>query len=169
MTEGQGETPVDRGAAPRAARPWLKWALIASLAVNFLVVGAVVGHKGMGGRPGHSGYGRGGEEFGILGFARTLDGERRKELQRLIKSAKPDFKALREEVRAARRAAGEVLVAEPFDKEKLREALDGVVAASARLRGAGVPALLVATENMTPEERRALLEWWRERRPHHFR
>ena len=155
---------------PGSARTpsWLKWALIASLAVNLLIVGGAVGHR-MFGHHGARGGERGGEDFGILGYARTLGSDRRAIIRKAVQTGKPDLKALRDEIRKARIEAGGVLVNEPFDKEKVRSALGRIGEAESRLKAAGLSAFLNAAEQLTPAERSGLLEWWKRRRPHHFR
>ncbi|MGQ0674161.1 MAG: periplasmic heavy metal sensor [Hyphomicrobium sp.] len=153
--------------APRT-RAWVKWLLVGSLALNLLIIGGAVGHK-LFGR--HGGW-RGGEradDFGIMGYARTLDGGQRSSIRKIVQAGKANLKTLREDVRKARMEAAAVLVAEPFDKERSRQALGRIGEAEARIKAAGVATFLDAAETLTPAERNGLIEWWKRRRPHYFR
>jgi uncharacterized membrane protein len=164
-------TPGNAGAgSPRGAPSWLKWALIASLAVNLLIIGGAIGHHFMGphGHP-WRGEGRGGDEMGIMGYVRKLPAERRAELSKIVKSGRPDVKVLREDIRKARIGAAEALSAEPFDREKVRAALGAIGAAETRLKQASSDSFLAAAGQMTAEERSGLVAWWKKRRPHQFR
>ncbi len=160
---------LTRGAPAAGGTPkWLKWALIASLAVNLVIIGGALGHRVIGHKWRPHGD-RGSAEFGIMGYARTLDAERRAAIRKIVKAEKPNLKALREDIRKARIEAGQALIAEPFDKEKVRAAMARIGEAEVRLKSAGIATLLGAAEQMTPAERTGLLEWWKRRRPHHFR
>lgn len=168
MTLGTNETGTTARSAFIALPRWLKWTLMASLAFNLLIIGSAIGHRVMG----HHGYGRGserGSEIGVMGYVRKLDTERRAVITKAIKAEKPDLKALREDIRKARIEAGEVLVAVPFDKEKVRAAMARISDAEAKLKATGISTMLTAAEQMTAEERLGLLEFWKRRRPWQFR
>lgn len=157
--------PAGTPEARRSSR--LKWALIASLAINLLILGSMAGHRYFG----HSGPWRGarGDEVGLMGYARTLDKDRRTAIRRVVQADRPAIRALHDELRKARIAASEVLAAEPFDKEKARAALLAIGEAEARMKAAGLNTFLAAAEQMSPDERAGLVEWWKRRRPNHFR
>ena len=160
------ETPPASSAAP-AGPSRMKWLLIASLAVNLLLIGAFAGPRLFGHRLWRGGD-RGGEEFGLVGYARHLPTERRKMVRKIVEAEKGPIKALREDVRKARQEAGAVLVTEPFDTEKLKAALARISEAEAKLKAAGLSAFLNVAQEFTPEERQGLLEHWKRRRPQHF-
>jgi uncharacterized membrane protein len=160
-------TPSQPAAPMRAAIPrWLKWVLIASLAFNLLIVGGAIGHRVFGG-PAHW---RGGQEdFGIMGYVRKLDGERRAELRKVVQADRGEQAELKRAVVRARIAVGEELAREPFDRQKLEAALAAFRDAEARLKLSGVTTLIRAAEQMTVAERQGLVDWWKRRRPRHFR
>jgi uncharacterized membrane protein len=151
---------------PAARGSWLKWLLIASLAVNLLIIGSALGHRFFG--HGHWRGGRG-ESIGVMGYVRHLDRDRRQTISKILSAGRPNLRELREEVRQARLAAAETIAAEPFDKAKVEAALAAIAAADQKLRTAGTASIVDAVEAMTSEERRGLVEWWKSRRPHHFR
>jgi len=152
--------------APNGMGRW-KWLLIASLAVNLLVIGAIAGAR----FHGHRGWRgeRSSEEFGLIGYARHLPAERRKLIRKIVAAEKGAIAAARAEVYKARQEAAAVLVEEPFSTEKLKAAVGRISDAEAKLKAAGLAAFLNAAEQFTPEERKSLLEHWKRRRPWHFR
>ena len=97
---------MSEGAVTPSPTNWLKWGLIASLALNLAFIGAVAGPRVFGRLHGHgSGSWRGeksGEEFGLMGYARTLAPERRAPIAKLIKADRAGQKVLREAIRKAR-------------------------------------------------------------------
>lgn len=159
---------LNSGPAAVRSSSWLKWLLVASLAVNLLVIGSAAGFKFFGHR-GHKPGDRGGEDFGILGYARTLEPDRRAAVRKIVKASRPNFVSLRDDIRKARIDAGNALVTEPFDKEKVRAAMGKIGEAEQRLKAVGISTFLDAAEQLTPAERTGLLEFWKSRRPHHFR
>ena len=165
MSEGNGAASAARGGPGR----WLKLGLIASLAVNLLVIGGIAGSMLAWQRHGPRGAGRGGEEFGLLGFSRTLPAERAAVIRKAIQAERTALRPLRDEIRDARREAADVLVAEPFDRDKFKAAIDKISEAEAKLKSAGLSVFLNTAERLTADERRALHDWWQRRKPHYFR
>jgi uncharacterized membrane protein len=131
-------------------------------------VGAVGGAMLSWKKHGHGRGGRGGEDFGLMAFSRTLPDERRLPIRKALREQRASLKPVWGEVEQARAAAGEVLAQEPFDKEKLREALGKISAIEARLKSAGHEMFLDTAERLTADERRALKEWWQKRRGHRY-
>lgn len=140
----------------------LRTALLCSLAVNLLGVGLLAGAI-IGGPPKVS---RG--EFGLKGFSYTLPKDRGEMLRQSFQQQRPKFRELREAARAARLEATSVLVAEPYDKAKLRASLTGVDEAESKLRSLVSDYFINAAETLTPQERIALAEWWKKRQPKLF-
>jgi uncharacterized membrane protein len=140
--------------------------LIASLAFNLLVIGALGGAMLMGRRHG-PGYGRG-EDFGLLGFSRTLPAERRAVIRKTLQKDRASLKPLWVEMRQAREGVAAVIVAEPFDKAQLKAAIDKINEAEGKLKQAGLTIFLSTAEQLTSDERHALRDWWIKRRAHHF-
>ncbi len=138
----------------------LKYALIASLALNLLIAGAVAGTMyGFGKQHRQFGCGRG-EDFGLMGLTHRLPDERRKEIRKRLRDDRTALRPLVDEVRAARRTAAEKLAAEPFDKTALDSAIAAAADKERTLRQAAVAAFLVQAEQLTAEERHMLADWW---------
>jgi len=158
VTDGDAASAAVAPQSPKERR--LKLALIASLAVNLLVVGAVVSAMVFGPHgPRHRG-GSPGDEYGLMGFTRVLSSDRRGPIRKAIKEQREAFKPLREAVDEARREAADVLVAEPFSKDKLNAAFDKINNADLKLKSAGQAMVLSTAESLTPAERSALKDWW---------
>lgn len=163
MTEASAPTP----APPKERR--LRWLLIASLALNLLIIGAIGGsivawkrhHPGIGGSRG--------EDYGLLGFANTLQRDRRKEIAKEIRAEREKMRPLWLEMHEARRAAVDVMASDAYDPAKLKAALDRITEAETKLKTAGLAIFLKTAEALTPDERMALAEWWRKKRSRHFR
>ncbi len=142
--------------------------LAVSLALNLLICGALVGSVLTGKRHGGGGMsGRG--EIGIRSFVRQLPAERRKALEKVLKQGKGDLRPLRAAVIDARLAAAAALAADPLDPAAVRREFDVIDAADAKLRATAREAIIKTVESMTPDERRDLSAWWRQRKAHLFR
>jgi uncharacterized membrane protein len=142
----------------------LKYALIASLALNLLVIGAVAGTMiGFGKHHGPRGGHPRGEDFGLMGLTRTLPEERRKEIRKQLREERGRLRPLFEDVRTARREAADKLAAEPFDRAALESALAAVGERERTLRQEAVNIFVGHVERLTPDERGRLAEWWRKK------
>lgn len=142
----------------------LKYALIASLALNLLVLGAVAGtmygfSKHGPPRPGHMR----GEDFGLMSLSRELPEERRKEFRKQLRDDRAKLKPMMEDIRVSRRAAADLLAAQPFDRAALERAIATVAEKERAFRQAAVTAFLGHAEQLTPDERRMLADWWRKK------
>lgn len=141
----------------------LKYALIASLALNLLVLGAAAGTMytfGFGKHgPQRFGPGRG-EDFGLMGLTYRLPEERRKEIRKKLREDRAVLKPLVEDVRAARRAAAEKLAAGSYDRVALEGAITAAADKERTLRQAAVAAFLGHANTLTAEERRLLSDRW---------
>lgn len=143
-------------AAPTPQRPrWLYGALIASLAVNLVVLGSAAGAFW------HHRHER--HEHSLSGFVRKLPQDRQGPLGDFVASERAKLKSIREEIRSGFKESNGLLGEEPFDKEKLKAAMGRMNEAEARLRAAIGDALVETAAKMTPEERQSLKQW-RERR-----
>jgi len=141
----------------------LRWALVASLALNVLIIGAVAGtvcfsHKG----PRH-GFGSKGP--GLLGFAHSLPRERSDMIRQRFADAQPNMETLRRGMRDARAKVREALIAEPFDQANLDAALDGIVQAETNIARDKVAMFGSTVGQLTPDERQQLRDWLEKRRP----
>ncbi len=150
------------GAAPLGGR--MKWLLIASLGLNLLIAGAVAGafvlHRG-GHHPGR--WGVGPQDFGLMGFAKTLPAERRQMIREELKGLRGAMKPMREDIRRARQDAAATLGAEPFNRDALKGALEKVGTSELAMRATSVDRLLGVIDRMTAEERRGLADGWKRR------
>jgi len=145
-------TPASKGSNCKR----LRGALIASLAVNVLIIGAV-GSALLVARHGHGWHGR--KSFGLYGFARTLPKDRRDVIRNSIKDGRAKLKPLREEVWSARAAARKTLSEEPFEEAKLNAALNIVVDADTDYQRAKMTTFSQTAAKLSDAEREGLSEW----------
>lgn len=151
---GDSDAVRSLGTSPR----WLKLALVVSLMVNMLFVGAIAGQLLMRGK--HHGH-RGG---GIADVLRALPEARRKEVGAVWEQNRAEMRAHRDEVRRLRRAARDVIAKEPFDADAARAALAAVSAARAHARARMGEAFVDTMSKLTPQERQIFRE---QQRWHH--
>lgn len=147
---------------------WLKPLLIASLALNLLVIGGMASamwrhHHGRGPFGGPRG------DHSLMGFVRELPSERQQAVRADIEAARETVKPMRQEIRDAWSAANTALTLEPFDKAKVKEAAAKLLAAEAKFKSAISDALIDTAEKLSPEERKKLQEWRERRRGGHHR
>lgn len=160
MTDVSGPGPA---AAQGMASRRVKYVLIASLALNLLVVGAVASVMfGFAKHRPHFGHGRG-EDFGLMGLTRHLPEERRKEIRKDLRADRERLRPLVDEIRAARREAADKLAAEPFDKAALEAAILAAGEKERALRQTAVTSFVGHAERLTASERKMLSEWWLKR------
>lgn len=146
------ETPAPRARTPR----WIIVALVVSLALNLLIIGALAGallrFTGAGrlmAQPGNN----------ALGFIASLPPERRRELVSRLTEPPQQVMMLRREMRQAARARAEAIAAEPFDRQRLVAAQQRFIEAETRLRTRLGEIMVEAAQNMTPDERRRFSRW----------
>lgn len=146
-------------APPQPARRgrWLKIALVASLAVNLLLIGAAaaafVRHRIM------AAAALGGYSANLLGYAQSMPPQRRGDLWRATRDERRSMQPLRAEVRAARSEWREALAANPFDKERFARAQSRLLEAENRARAEAQRLFLAIAAQLTPEERAQFLRW----------
>jgi uncharacterized membrane protein len=147
-----------RALAPR----WLWIALIASLALNCLVLGIVfrsvwdIGHvQALDGDRASGGLG---------GYVATLSPERGKELREIYNAERPLLRPLRLELRRLRGELTQILETEPLDKERLQAAQSRILETEIEVRRIIGRSLADVAARMTLEERKAYLSWREERR-----
>jgi uncharacterized membrane protein len=144
--------------SPRA----LRWLLVASLALNVLVIGVVTGAICLS----HFGHGKHmGPKGGLLGFARSLPDERSGPILQSFDAAKETRKNLRDVIRDARAKVRAALIAEPFDQARLDEALNGLVNAETEFARDRVSMFNATVQRLTPDERRQLHDWLEKHHP----
>lgn len=138
------------GVSGRNLRP----VLMASLAFNILIIGAVAaalllpffhGHKRP--RPGPS---------GLAGFAEMLPADRAAFVRGKVDAQKEAFEAIFKEERESRLAARAALQEDPFDAAKFKAALDRIGEAYDKETRARMALLADTAAQLTPEERKQL-------------
>jgi uncharacterized membrane protein len=152
----------------------LKIALVVSLAVNLLIIGALGGSLWAfrHGPPGpHRSF-----NAHLLAFAASLSPERRKAIWEATREERQAMWQERHGVREAREAARGALTANPFDKQKFEDAQMRVLDAEVKARREAHKLFVSVAAQLTPEERHAFaqwqprreeqrLQWWRRHRP----
>ncbi len=130
---------------------WTTLLLIASLALNLLVLGALA-HRAMDWR-------RGGHDAmagPAMRFLRELPAERRAVLEPQVEAVRAALRQGRQGLKDAHKKAQEFLIQEPFDRlafeATLRQFMDGEGSG----RGAAIGPIVNLVEAMTPAERLAL-------------
>jgi uncharacterized membrane protein len=158
-----GPTTGPAGGTRLASTPrWMKGALLASLALNLLVLGVGAGAAW------HARWGQaagGGQLLGnLIAFTQTFPASRRSELTAANPQLgntlpTPELRALRQDVRAARREVMRLFTADPFNVEAFRAAETRAMQAEGRMREAmdGLAANLA--KQLTAAERTSFLKW----------
>jgi uncharacterized membrane protein len=146
-------------AAWRTSPRWVRGALIGSLALNLLVLGLAAGAAW------HLRFGQiagGGNLLGnLVAFSQTLPQKRRAELGSPTREAgaTPELRALRRDVRLARRDVMQQFTADPFDMAAFRAAEAKAVQAESRLRDTTDGLAATLAQQLTATERSAFLKW----------
>ena len=152
-------TSMRSSPAPR----WMVVALLASLALNLVVLGATAA----------SVWRHRVSEFGgarhvvptLLGFASTLPEERRKELWARIDDQRRVVRPLRRDLREAREEWLKVLTADEFDAERYQAAHAQLLVVDQKAREAVYKLYAEVAAGLTSEERRQFKHWREVRRP----
>lgn len=134
---------------------WLKLALIASVALNLLFVGAGVTRYFVPGGPERMAMSSQMQLFPRKFFS-ELDRPRRMELLRAFRSYDPAFREGRAAARAQIAVLAAALDAEPYDPAQVKAAVDGFTAKSDALAASGGEAALMLIGKLSPEERKLL-------------
>jgi uncharacterized membrane protein len=138
---------------------WQRWLLIASLALNLLIIGGAAGafwsHR-HGGR--HFGHWQG-REHGLMGFVRELAPDRQGDVRAALEAERAKIKPMREGVKEGWKETNTILGTEPFDKDKLKEAMSRMIEAEVKMRTAISDALIETAAKLSPEERQKLKAW----------
>ena len=150
---------------PVSRTPKYSKLLIASLALNLLIVGliggALISHRF--GRP--HGFNLG--DPGLRGFMRSLPKDRRDVLRAAGEQSRLSWKPLRQAVQQARAEVDIAMNAVPFDAARVEKSFNDLIAAEATARRAGTAVLISAVSQMTPEERARFQKWRRKHDRHH--
>ena len=144
------------GSGTRAPR-WVVAALIGSLALNLVVLGAIASSLWRGSSQSSEFPSTGRVPRTIVGYAAsTLPEARHKELQKQAEEQWRAAELLRRDLQDARAEAIKALTAEPFDKQRFLTAQSLLHAADLKSREATAKLNGAIGLNLTPEERRGL-------------
>jgi|GEM_PF-1326568 uncharacterized membrane protein len=154
--------------ARSASRPgwrlprWSMLVLIASLALNFVVLGLVAGSiwRARAHQPPIRGV-----TPNLLGYAASLPQERRDVVWNATAEQRQQIRPFRRDIRAAREEVMHAIAADPFDGEKFAAAQGRLADAYSRARAAVQALDLQIALALTPEERRGFPPWREQRRP----
>ena len=141
---------------------WSMLLLIASLALNLVVVGLVAGSIWR--VRAHQPVTRG-VTPNLLGYAASLPLERRDLIWNATGEQRQHIRPFRRDIRAAREEVMHAIAAEPFDGEKFAAAQSRLAEAYNHARAAVQALDLQIATRLTPEERRAFPAWREQRRP----
>ena len=141
---------------------WSMVLLIASLALNFIIVGLVAGSiwRVRAHQPAVRGV-----TPNLLGYAASLPQERRDLIWNATAEQRQHIRPFRRDIRTAREEVMQAIAAEPFDGEKFATAQGRLAEAYTRARAAVQELDLKITVELTPQERRAFPAWREQRRP----
>ena len=142
-----------------------RWALIASLALNLLLVGLIAGGVW---RARHHGFPGLGGDFGLMGFVRELPYDHQPAIREHLQTERKNLRPLRGDVREAWSAANGLLTAEPFDKEKFKAAMAKSRELTAKFEEAVSGILAETAAKLTPDERKSLQAWRDRHKPKLF-
>jgi uncharacterized membrane protein len=166
MTQHSPETePTGPTRSLRTAPRWMKWTFAASLCINLIIIGVVVGsvarhHRG------------GGQELGAMTMRHALRGmgeERRNEAEAFIAANGPAMKAARRANGDARVRLAEIIAAKPFNLAQAEIVFTEMLAAQQVRRGLlhenFVSILSVMSDEERAEAAEQLTKWnrWRKR------
>ena len=155
----------DRGSpapASSGARRWLMPMLVASLALNLVIVGAAFSGRFW---PMHGEYGGRHRSADLLprSFFGELDDERREVLAAVFRARKPEFREHRRGLGDAATDFADALEREPFDPRLTQSAVSEHADRSRQLIDLGATVAADLAEALTPEERRTLAQAIRHR------
>ena len=142
-----------------------RWALIASLAVNFLLIGLVLAGVW---RVRHHGLPGSGNDLSLVGFVHQLPSDRQSGIREQLMAERNNMRPLRQDARETWTAANAVLSEEPYDKDKLKAALAKSREATARFEEALSSILAETAAKLSPAERKSLQAWRERHKPRLF-
>jgi uncharacterized membrane protein len=136
--------------------------LIASLALNFVVLGLVAGSiwRVRAHQPPIRGV-----TPNLLGYAASLPQDRRDVVWTATAEQRQQIRPFRRDIRAAREEVMHAIAADPFDGEKFAAAQGRLADAYSRARAAVQALDLQIAVTLTPEERHGFPPWREQRRP----
>jgi Spy/CpxP family protein refolding chaperone len=168
MTENATPKPkLVSNAIPQLHSRWWTVLLVASLCLNLLVAGVVVGRMFMGPPPGMAPQG-----FGQLvprKFFGDLPRERRQELLSIIRDNRDEFRAMREQAQATALKLADVLEDPNYDAAKAKAVIADFTTGANSLAARGGDVSMALLDKLTRDERILLANEIRERAAHEGR
>ena len=148
--------------SPPPRRRWLVPLLVASVAVNLMIVGAIVSGQVW---PDDDGRKNSHPSADLMprSFFRALDDKRREELVEVFRARKTEWREERRALRDAAAALADTLEREPFDARQAQSAIADHAARSRQLVDLGAAVAADLVEALSPEERRDLAQASRQR------
>ncbi len=143
-----------------APRPWV---LLASLSVNLFFVGLIVAAISFG--PHGPGWRKGHPAPPAKHMIRALGEDARPAVKKVMQAREPAFRAAGDAHRAANKAYRAALKAEPYDRQRLADALAARRETRAKMRMLMDEALVDIVDDVGPEARKKLAEMRRRSRP----
>ena len=133
--------------------------LVVSLIVNALLIGLLIG-GGLGKRnSGPSPHPGGGEMELARGIESVVEGEDRAAMRQALRAAFERSRGERRELRQARRDLGQLLGAEPYDREAVLAGFARMRAADGKMKAGLHDELAIQLEKLSVEQRRAMLRF----------
>jgi uncharacterized membrane protein len=133
---------------------WTGWLLVGSLALNLLVLAAV---STAAWRHGRDHFTRG--NTSVFAYTHTLPEARRQQLLAGAEAERSALRPYRMELRRARAAVREALLARPFDAERYRRAHDALLKAEIGAREAAHKLFEAIVVKLSDDERARLSQW----------
>jgi len=158
MTGEERTAMTDEKDMTARAPRWMRVTLFASLALNLLIVGAVVGVL-LGGGPRSSPKGDVRmRDLGLGPYMRALERDDIAALRRGAEQQREQFRKSRTEMRAAFQETLAILRAEELDAPRLAELIQNQSGVAERGRALGMKLLLARIQQMSVVERRGLAQ-----------
>ncbi len=156
--------PVDTPQKGRFANwpHWTMFLLVASLAINLLIAGAI-GMRYFSPERMERWSGASFTQLLPRGFLSDLPEERRREFLDLLKSRREAFRQSRQEMTAAAQRFADALERNPYDEAEANKAIDDFTRLSTALVDSGTLVTRQVVEKLTPEERGLLAKAVRDR------
>ena len=147
---------------PLQGSRWWSALLIASLALNLFIAGAIATRYFTHGGPQRF-IGAGYTQLIPRGFFAEMPRDRRKILLDILRQYRKDFRAEREGTESVAAKLADALVTEPYDVEKVKLVVGEFATQSGKLATRGGDAALDIIGRLSPDERKVLADAIRER------
>lgn len=141
---------------PKSKRKWGKVILTLSLALNLLIIGAVIGSGWMRHRGG--GDWKSSRDFFMNRMMSDVPSEKQQSIRTLLTNNRQTQKITYRKIRTQYKEFRQVLRGDPFDADKLRQAANGLHTARGELVTQKTDLIVKVLEQLTPAERQDVLD-----------